>query len=213
MIIKDIGIPEGLIGIIATRFLEKFNKTTIVITQSGDVLKGSARSISKINIGSIINIGVSNKILLKGGGHQMAAGFSLKKNDFNDFKKFLSDIKISNLGITKKYVSKISSSAINSEFVNDIYKLAPFGNSNENPIFLIENLRIYKPKIINKNHIFCLLKDNKNKIYDAIAFNVINTKIENYLLNFKNEINILCKFNLTSIKKNKINIQIVDIII
>ena len=213
LIIKDIGIPEGLIGIIATRFLEKFNKTTIVITQSGDVLKGSARSISKINIGSVINIGVLNRVLLKGGGHQMAAGFSLKKNDFNDFKKFLSDIKISNLGITKRYISKISSSAINSEFVNDIYKLAPFGNSNENPIFLMENLRIYKPKIINKNHIFCLLKDNTNKIYDAIAFNVINTKIENYLLNFKNEINILCKFNLTSIKKNKINIQIVDIII
>ena len=212
LIIKDMSIPEGLIGIIATRFLEKFNKTTIVITQSGNILKGSARSISKINIGSIINNGVFNKVLLKGGGHQMAAGFTLTKNNFNDFKKYLSDIKISNLGITKKYVSKISSSAINSEFVKDIYKLAPFGNSNNNPIFFMENFRIYKPKIINKNHIFCLLKDNTNKIYDAIAFNVINTKIENYLLNFKNDINILCKFNLSSLKKNKINIQIVDII-
>ena len=79
MIVKDTSIPEGLIGIIASRFLEKFNKTTIVITQSGNLLKGSARSTPNINIGSIINNAVIKKILINGGGHQMAAGFSLKK--------------------------------------------------------------------------------------------------------------------------------------
>ena len=213
LIIKDITIPEGLIGIIATRFLEKFNKTTIVITQSGNLLKGSARSTSKINIGSIINNGVLNKILLKGGGHQMAAGFLLKKNNFDDFKNYLNNYKISNQSDTKYYVSKISSSAINLEFVRDINKLAPFGNLNENPVFLVENLKICKPKTINKSHIFCLLKAKNKKFFDAIAFNVINTKIEDYLLNYKNEIKVLCKFYLSSHKKNKINIHIVDIII
>ena len=146
LIIKDLSIPEGLIGIIATRFLEKFNKTTIVITQSGNLLKGSARSSSEINIGSIINNAVINKILNKGGGHQMAAGFSLKKNNFNEFKKYLSNYKISNSIKPNYYISKISSSAINLEFIKDINKLSPFGNANANPVFLIENLKIYKPK-------------------------------------------------------------------
>ncbi len=213
LIIKDLSIPEGLIGIIATRFLEKFNKTTIVITQSGNLLKGSARSNSEINIGSIINNGVINKVLNKGGGHQMAAGFSLKKNNFNEFKKYLSNYKVSNLIKPSYYISKISSSAINLEFIKDINRLSPFGNANVNPVFLIENLKIYKPKTINKNHIFCLLKDDNKKFFDAIAFNVINTKIEDYLLNYKNKIKVLCKFNLSGQKNNKINIHIVDIII
>ena len=213
LIIKNLSIPEGLIGLIATRFLEKFNKTTIVITQSGNLLKGSARSTSEINIGTIINNAVINKILNKGGGHQMAAGFSLKKNNFNEFKKYLSNYKISNSIKPNYYISKISTSAINLEFIKDINKLSPFGNANANPVFLIENLKIHKPKMINKNHIFCLLKDDNKKFFDAIAFNVMNTKIEDYLLNYKNKIKVLCKFNLSGQKNNKINIHIVDIII
>ena len=213
LIIKDISIPEGLIGIIATRFLEKYNKTTIVITQSGNFLKGSARSSPEINIGSIINNGVINKILEKGGGHQMAAGFSLKKNNFDEFKKYLRNYKISNSIKPNYYISKISSSAINLEFIKDINRLSPFGNANENPVFLLENLKIYKPRKINKSHIFCLLKNDNKKFFDAIAFNVMNTKIEDYLLNYKNKIKILCNFNLSGLKNNKINIHIVDIII
>ena len=143
----------------------------------------------------------------------MAAGFSLKKNNFNDFKKYLSNYKISNSIKSNYYISKISTSAINLEFIKDINKLSPFGNDNANPVFLIENLKIYKPKIINKNHIFCLLKDDNKKFFDAIAFNVMNTKIEDYLLNYKNKIKVLCKFNLSGLKNNKINIHIVDIII
>ena len=61
IIIKDLTIPEGIIGIIASRFLEKLSKTTIVLTQSGNLIKGSARSTLDINIGSIINNAVTKK--------------------------------------------------------------------------------------------------------------------------------------------------------
>ena len=212
MIIKDISIPEGLIGIIASRFLEKLNKLVIVITQSGNVLKGSARSTPDINIGSIINNCVIKKILTNGGGHQMAAGFSLKKNKFDDFKDYLIKFKTSNLKIKKEYFCKISSSAININFIKDIKKLEPFGNGNDNPSFLVENLKIHKPRIINKSHIFCLLKDKKNKFFDSITFNSVNTTIGDYIFNYKNYINVICKFNLSGSKNNKINIQIVDIL-
>ena len=213
LIVKDISIPEGLIGIIATRFLEKFNRSTIVITQSGNLLKGSARSTPNINIGSIINNAVVKKILANGGGHQMAAGFSLKKDNFNYFKEYLEKYDLPNYKDTKRYTSKISSSSINIEFIKDINKLAPFGNANKKPIFLVEKFKIFKPKIINKTHIYCLLKDNKNKFFESFSFNSINTKIGDYLLNYKNDINLLCELSLNTTNKNKINIHIVDIIV
>ena len=213
LIVKDLNIPEGLIGIIATRFLEKFNKSTIVITQSRDLLKGSARSTSDINIGSIVNNAVIKKILVNGGGHQMAAGLSIKKNNFNSFKKYLEEQITSDSDNVKTYNSKISSSSINKEFVKDLYKLAPFGNANKKPVFFIEKFKIFKPKIINNSHIHCLLKDSKNKFFESFAFNSLNTKIGDYLLNYKNEINIMCEFNLYGLKKDKINIHIVDIIV
>lgn len=213
IIVKDLSIPEGLIGIIASRFLEKFNKTTIVLTQSGNLLKGSARSTLDINIGSIINNAVFNKILINGGGHKMAAGFSLNIKNFDKFKNFLSKFKFSNQDIKKQYVSKISTSAINRDFLTNLEKLAPYGNNNERPIFFIENLTVYKPKIINNAHINCLLKDKKNKTLNAMLFNSVNTDLGNYILNYKKEISIFCEFKLYGVNNNKINTHIHDIVI
>lgn len=211
-IIKDTSIPEGLIGIIAARFQERLNKSIIVITQSGNLLKGSARSTSNINIGALINTCVLENILKDGGGHQMAAGFTLKKENFDIFKNFLKDYKVYNYKDKKKYVSKISSSAINTNFLKDLKKFAPFGNSNKNPIFLVQNLSILKPMKIQNSHISCLLKDRRNKFYKAISFNSINTNIESFLLNYKKEVSVLCEFKLSELKRNQIDIHIVDII-
>ena len=213
IILKDLSIPEGLIGIIASRILEKYNKTTIVITQSGNLLKGSARSTSDINIGSIINNAVFNKIIINGGGHRMAAGFSLNNKNFDKFKDFISELKFNKLEINKQYVTKISTSAINRDFLKNLEKLAPYGNSNERPIFFIENLKIYKPEIINNSHINCLLKDKKNKTLNAISFYSVNTDLGNYILNYKKEISIFCKFKLYGVNNNKINTHILDIVI
>ena len=213
IIIKDISINEGLIGIIAARYKEKYNKTTIVFTQSKNLLKGSARSTTNINIGSIINNAVLKNIMINGGGHKMAAGFSMNKKNFNLFIKFLKDYPINKQINSKKYISKISSSAININFVKDLENLAPFGNDNRRPIFLIENLIIKKPKIINDLHIHCLLKDKKNKFFNSIIFNANKTKLGDCILNYKKEIKVLCEFKLYGTNNNKISTHIVDIII
>ena len=98
-------------------------------------------------------------------------------------------------------------------FVKDLENLAPFGNDNKRPIFLIENLVVKKPKIINDLHIHCLLKDKRNKFFNTIIFNANNTKLGNYILNYKKKINVLCEFKLYGTNNNKISIHIVDIII
>ena len=86
---------EGIIGIIASRIKDRFNKPTIIISITNDIGKASARSIVGFDIGSVILSAVQNEILIKGGGHKMAGGFSINTNKIKIFKQF----------ITKKYES------------------------------------------------------------------------------------------------------------
>jgi len=82
-------INEGLIGIIAARLKDYFNKPSIVITNSNELLKGSARSVYNYNIGQAIKSSLDNDLIVGGGGHNMAAGFTLKKNKLKNFKDFI----------------------------------------------------------------------------------------------------------------------------
>ena len=68
---------EGVIGIIASRIKDKFNKPTIIISLKDNIGKASARSILGFDIGAVILAAIQNKILMKGGGHKMAGGFSI----------------------------------------------------------------------------------------------------------------------------------------
>ena len=85
----DKNINEGLIGIIAARLKDYFNKPSIVITNSNELLKGSARSVYNYNIGHAIKNLLDNDIIIAGGGHNMAAGFTLKKNNLKNFEDFI----------------------------------------------------------------------------------------------------------------------------
>ena len=88
IIYYNTSISEGLIGIIAARLKDYFNKPSIVITKSNNILKGSARSVGNYNIGRVIKNLVDKGIIISGGGHNMAAGFTLKKNKIINFKDF-----------------------------------------------------------------------------------------------------------------------------
>tara|TARA_B100001564_G_scaffold271788_1_gene233440 strand:- start:301 stop:1983 length:1683 start_codon:yes stop_codon:yes gene_type:complete len=209
----DKEIPEGLIGIISARITENLNKPSIVITQSKNILKGSARSIFDFDMGRIIQIAKNKNILISGGGHLMAAGFTLKKDKINSFIDFLNTKKVN---YKKKffYISKISSLNIKKNFIDSLNKIEPFGNGNEIPIFLLENVTVKKPKILKKNHILCLIKTNNDKFYESIAFNAYANNIGKHLLYYKKKINILCQLKLTDYKnQNKIQIIIKDLII
>ena len=139
IIIFKPNINEGLIGIIAARLKEYFNKPSIVITNSNNLLKGSARSISNFNIGIIIKNAVNNNLVINGGGHQMAGGFTLDQKNLKSFIKFVNYsykkfVKEENL---LNYDSKISSSAFTKKFYNEISLLEPFGNQNQEPTFFL----------------------------------------------------------------------------
>jgi single-stranded-DNA-specific exonuclease len=112
------------------------------------------------------------------------------------------------------YDSKISSIAFNKNFYKDISRLEPFGNGNPEPIFLFEKLKIIKKDIIKKKHISCIMKSKIDYSIRSISFNSINTKIGEYLLNYKKEINVVgqIKENIWN-NKNTLQLTIKDLII
>ena len=210
IIYYDANINEGLIGIVAARLKDYFNKPSIVITKSNNTLKASARSTSNYNIGNLIKLLIDNKIIEKGGGHNMAAGFTIKKSKLNSLNEFIQkdyNNKILDADLSYKYESEISASSINKRFIDEINKLGPFGNHNYLPIFLIRNVKIIKSNIINKKHISVIIKPNIGSSIKSICFNCMNTQIGEYLLSYKKNINIVAEIN-ENIWNNKKSIQL-----
>ena len=210
-------LNEGLIGIIASRLKDYFNKPSIVITNSNNILKASARSTTTYNIGQLIKLLIEKKIIEKGGGHNMAAGFTIKKHNINlldDFiqKDFLK--KNSRKKNTNTYDGEISTSAINLIFMNEINKLGPFGNFNHLPFFLIRNVKIIKTHIINKKHVSAIIKSDKGLSLKTISFNCSNNEIGKYLLTYKKKINIIAQIHENNWNNKKtIQLNIRDLIL
>jgi len=203
-------INEGLIGIIAARIKDYFNKPSIVITCSNELLKGSARSVYNYNIGRVIKNSLDKNIISAGGGHNMAAGFTLTKKNlkiFEDYiqKDFSKTRTIQNH--TFLYDAEISSLAFNKDFYADIEKLEPFGTGNPVPTFLIKNLKVIKTTILNNKHISLILKSRTGFSIKSISFNSVNNKVGEYLLNYKNNVNVLGQIN-ENIWNNKKTLQL-----
>jgi single-stranded-DNA-specific exonuclease len=203
-------INEGLIGIIAARLKDYFNKPSIVITASNELLKGSARSVYNYNIGRVIKNSLDRDLIIGGGGHNMAAGFTLNKANFKDFKDYiLEDFLKSNTVNTNtfSFESEISSLAFNQDFYDDIKKIEPFGTGNSVPTFLLRDLKIIKPTILSNKHISAILKSKTGFSIKSIAFNVINTKIGEYLMNYKDSLDVIGQIN-ENIWNNKKTLQL-----
>jgi single-stranded-DNA-specific exonuclease len=204
-------INEGLIGIIAARLKDHFNKPAIVITVSNNILKGSARSIYNYNIGRAIKNSVNHDITLNGGGHNMAAGFTLKKDNLRIFSDFISNDFLKT-GLSNNHIftydSEISSIAFNKNLFNDINRIQPFGNGNPVPIFLFRDLKIIKKTILKDKHISTILKSKIGFSINSICFNSVNNKIGEYLLNYKKDLNVMGHIN-ENFWNNKKTLQLI----
>jgi single-stranded-DNA-specific exonuclease len=210
-------INEGLIGIIASRLKDYFNKPTIVITNSKNILKGSARSTINYNIGNVIKKMMDEKIIESGGGHNMAAGFTIKKNKLMKMQNYILNdylIKNKNLDLINTYDSEISLNGINKDFVYEINKIGPFGNGNPAPIFLIKDCMITKVKIIRDKHISLILKPKIGRSIKSICFNSLNTQIEKYLTNYKKNVHVIAEIHENNWNNKKtIQLNIKDLIV
>ena len=178
---------EGIIGIVAARLKDKFNKPVIIISIDGQYGKASARSIVGFDIGSVIIAATQNKILLKGGGHKMAGGFSIDIKNIDKFKDFVCR-KFQNVNedISSEkpmYLDSIlSPTALNLDFYNKVNNLAPFGSGNPEPKFIVEDLKTINGKIVGEKHIKSILVGKNGSSIKTIAFNAVENDLGAYLL-------------------------------
>jgi len=187
LILEGVNWHEGIIGIVASRLKDKFNKPVIVISLKDRIGKASARSTVGFDIGSAIIAATQEKILLKGGGHKMAGGFSIEISNIEKFKKFMTN-KFKNISddiAQQKPLfldSKIAPSAVNIDFYDKINVLSPFGSGNPEPKFIVENLKPVNSTIVGEKHIKSILVGPEGSSLKTIAFNATDNELGAYLL-------------------------------
>jgi single-stranded-DNA-specific exonuclease len=167
----------GVIGIVASRLVEKYYRPTVMLTTVDGVAKGSARSITGFNIYEALK--QCEDLLLQFGGHEAAAGLAIELHKIKEFKvKFNKIVKDTvNPGDVNPELlldDKISLSEITPKFIKILDEFAPFGPGNMRPLFKAENVElIHHPRLVGANHIVATVRQNGNeKIFDTIGFNL-----------------------------------------
>jgi single-stranded-DNA-specific exonuclease len=165
----------GVIGIVASRMMEKFNRPSILISIQKGVGKGSARSTHNFDMYSALK--KLEYLMVNFGGHRYAAGITiLEKNiaklDEEINKLSADEFKIEEM-IPKLVIdSKIELNQFNANFLNNLKALAPFGPNNMRPVFVTYDLQIYgKVSIVGNNHLKMKFKQNE-VVIDAIGYNL-----------------------------------------
>ena len=208
---------KGVVGIVASRIIEKYYKPTIVLTGHGDVITGSARSVKDFDIYSVLDS--LKHYFIRFGGHKYAAGLSLKKENLELFKKAFEDevkkhIKKENLFpkilIDHELSLKTLFMDANGQNIPKIFRIIqqmePLGVGNPKPIFIFKNLiNDSNPKIVGENHIKFQFSDvQKENTINGIWFNSISSYD---LINNKNQMDVVGSID-ENIFRNQRSLQI-----
>lgn len=195
IVVNKRGWHPGVIGIVAARIKEKYNRPTFVIATTDDGLaKGSGRSVEGIDLGqAVLNC---KDVLINGGGHTMAAGITLTEKNIPDFHALLTE-KINTQ--IEKYTGKsaaiftpklkidavLTPVSANLELAEILTRLAPFGIGNPEPRFALHGVNVRYAKAVGADgkHVKCTLTDATGTTLDAIAFSAMESAVGALLLN------------------------------
>lgn len=211
----------GVIGIIAGRLKERYNLPTFAISFDEEGMgHGSARSVPGTDLAEIIRQARSKGILTDGGGHKLAAGFSLHKQDIGKFVDFL-DNTITLSAQAKRITCDgcISISMIDLKFVQDILRISPFGPLNESPKFVISEVMIAFRAVVGKSqkHISITLEDELGNTVKCMSFNSVDSKLGQILLSNrlqKKHISVACTLSINKWNGNsQVSVNIVDVLV
>lgn len=218
---------EGVIGIIASRIKDKYGKPVFVLSMDKKIGKASCRSVDKsIDVGSVIIKAKENGLLLSGGGHAMAGGFTFEINKLDEIKKFIVENIKNDLDLYLEKNDKFADlvldcDSINEKLVNEIENMGPFGTDNTKPTIILKDVIVLNVKKFGKNkeHLRCIVSSDSiiSNTKNRIIVNIFRVSESDTLLDVLSQVGIKCDLIGTlSINKwmNLNNIQfIVDDVI
>ena len=206
---------KGVIGIVASRLTEIYFRPAVVLTRSGDMVTGSARSVSGFDVYRAIE--QCRDLLENFGGHTYAAGLSMKVENVELFKKRFEEYVSSNIEPEQtdaiiEIDAVINFKDITSRFYNDLKRMSPFGPDNKKPIFCTHQVYDYgTSKVVGRDqeHIKLELVDNKsNNVMNGIAF---GQSAQARYIKTKRSFDIVYTIEENSHKRGDIQLQIEDI--
>ena len=186
ILVKGENWHQGVIGIVAGRLKDRYNLPVFALSIEGDEVKGSSRSVQGVDLGTLVLNAVEKGILSRGGGHPLAAGFSMKKEKLDDFYRYLQEnIKQEDFQ-DKSNILEIDGvldiGGVTIELLDKLENLAPFGEANPEPRFVIKDVMIKYVKPLKNGHIACSLTGRGGGYLNAIAFRVADTELGNRLM-------------------------------
>lgn len=171
----------GVIGIVASRVVDKYFRPTIILTDDNGVYKGSARSIPSFHLYD--GLSSLSHLLISFGGHKYAAGVKIAKENLDEFRKKFNELVKANVK-KEDFIpeinidAEIESKDITSEIMQYLEKLEPYGQGNKEPVFFMRNVSKYQYETYvgkEQNHLKCIF-EKKGMLFDAIGFNMKDYK-------------------------------------
>jgi single-stranded-DNA-specific exonuclease len=175
LIVESEGWHIGVIGIVASRLVERYGRPAFVIGMDGETGKGSGRSVRGVDLGAAVIAARQEGLLINGGGHAMAAGLTVAHTSLPDLARFL-DARIApqlgaappvrELGID----AALSPAAATQQLVAMVERAGPFGAGNALPRFALTSVRVNYAQTVGEGHVRCTLMGAERGRVDAIAF-------------------------------------------
>ncbi len=219
IIVDGDGWHPGVIGIVAARLKEKYNRPSCVVAfDDKDIGKASGRSVTGVDLGAAISAAKEQGLLIAGGGHKMAAGFTVARRQFADLRGFINahvenQLKGQALTPELRVDSVLSAAALTIELVEKMNQLAPYGAGHSEPRFALAGVKVIKPTVVGERHVSCFLQDTAGGTsVKAIAFRAMDSSLGEALLKAGSApLNIAGHVSINHWQgKRSVNFQIVD---
>jgi single-stranded-DNA-specific exonuclease len=183
------GWHPGVVGLVAARLKEKFGRPAFVIAlEPGGIGTGSGRSITGVDIGRAVRRAVAEGLLVKGGGHAMAAGVTLRKGALAQLRAFLEAALSADVATARRLSGlmidgAVSAAGANLDLVAMIERAGPFGSGNAEPVIALPAHTVTYAEEVGQAHMRVRLKSADGAAVNAIAFRAAGQKLGTALLN------------------------------
>jgi len=182
------GWHPGVVGLVAARLKERYGRPAFAIAlEPGGSGTGSGRSIAGVDLGQAVRQAVRDGLLLKGGGHAMAAGVTLRRDALGAFRAFLEEtlsgpVEAARRDSALKIDGAVSAGGFNLALAELLARAGPYGAGNPEPVLALPGHTIAYADPVGENHIRLRLKSGDGKFVNAIAFRAANTPLGRALI-------------------------------
>jgi single-stranded-DNA-specific exonuclease len=182
------GWHPGVVGLVAARLKERYGRPAFAIAlEPGGIGTGSGRSIAGVDLGQAVRRAVREGLLLKGGGHAMAAGITLKKGALAAFRAFLEDTLAAPVAAARRDSAllidgAISAGAVNVALLDMLSRAGPYGAGNPEPLFALPAHTLAYADLVGESHIRARFRAGDGKMLNAIAFRAAGNALGRALL-------------------------------